>query len=162
MRYFSELNSFRIYLLPGQKSVTSDTDFILYFWLFEIFYLTGRTIECFGGAWQLSQKRESLAGIEGKQREREGEGEREREKRKALESRRKAQCGNSLGHDRHYHNFFSMSPNEGDTECVEGVRRASRQTTGRAKQVGVLERTNGVKGHPVYLSLCTAQPRGAT
>lgn len=79
--------------------------------------------------------------------------EREREKRKALESRRKAQCGNSLGHDRHYHNFFSMSPNEGDTECVEGVRRASRQTTGRAKQVGVLERANGVKGHPVYLSV---------
>lgn len=46
-----------------------------------------------------------------------------------------------------------MSPNEGDTECVEGVRRASRQTTGRAKQVGVLERANGVKGHPVYLSV---------
>lgn len=127
--------------------MTSDTDFILYFWLFEIFYLTGRTIECFGGVWKPEKR--SLTGIEGKHRER----EREIEKRKALESRRKAQCGNSLGHDRHYHNFFSMSPNEGDTECVEGVRRASRQTTGRAKQVGVLERANGVKGHPVYLSV---------
>lgn len=147
-------------IYPGIDIRGQRYGFLLYFRLFEIFYFARGTAECFGGGSVARPEKRDLSGIEAGQGGREGGRERKRERReKSTRISEKAQCGNSLGHDRHYHNFFSMSPNEGDTECVEGVRRASRQTTGQAKQVGFSERAKGVKGAP-GVSLCARPSRG--
>lgn len=66
----------------------------------------------------------------------------------------------SLGHDHHYHNFFSMLANEGNTECVgEVCVRASgpnnrRGETGGGRRVAA----RGQKGTIRYL--CEKLSRG--